>query len=90
MTTGGFVRVDASETANLANNKLPKYVASILCWRVIAYTLKRDLVSGLSDTDGYDMPQRNEYPREEYEKRAWNHLDIVPRKTARGTMLASN
>ena len=45
----GRVKDDASDTANLANARVPKYTARILFLEVIAYTLRRTRISWSRD-----------------------------------------
>jgi len=56
MTVGGLEKDDASDIANLANAKLPKYAASILFLKVIAYILRQYCISWVSNTDKLDIP----------------------------------
>jgi len=45
----GRTKDEASDTANLANARVPKYTARILFPKVIAYTLRQSRISRLRD-----------------------------------------
>ena len=60
MFTGGPINHVTSEVTNLANARVPKYIASSLFLRVIAYMLRWGHISWLSDLETNNTPQRDE------------------------------
>ena len=74
---------DTSVTVNLVNANAPKYTASILFLKVIAYILRRNRISRSTDEEKCRVPQRDEDIRGEQETHDYGHLGVV-RGTAPG------
>ena len=72
----------ASDMANLASARLPKYAARILFLRVIAYILGWNRVILPRNVDKHGVPQHDEDVRRNQEKHDQGHLEIVRGKAA--------
>ena len=82
----GSRKIDNSDMATLNKTRLPKYAATNLFLKVIAYTLRRESCQPLGDEGqkSYGVPHRDEDVRRSQEKSGQYHRSAELRKAPGG------